>query len=67
MSDGLARKLRKYKDQRRDRLHSAHGESSFRGGADLEAVEDEHSLEEDEYAAEAAAYATDLNVVKTKR
>lgn len=67
VSHGLAGKLAKYKDRRRD---MSGVESAFRGAAVDEMDEDLEEEEEDTYAAASVAYGGidefDYNVVKTK-
>jgi len=68
--DGLshmaARKLRKFKEQRRNRLHEAHGSSAIREAKDDEEGLDDFEVDDFEYAAEAELYNKELEITKIK-
>lgn len=72
MADGLARKLRKYKERRRNQKHATHGHSALREGMDPDAEELLEDSSEDgfeDYQEEAVAYgpAIDMDIVKHKK
>lgn len=65
MSDGLARKLRKYKERRRNKMHRSHGHSALR--EPLIAEDDGAEIEAEEFEAEAEAYGSGFNLDIMKR
>jgi hypothetical protein len=76
MADGLARKLRKFKERRSNKGHAAHGVSPIRSAglqeeeADLDEEDDDDDEEEGNnddlafFQAEAEAYAIEITKVK---
>eukprot|EP00616_Rhizochromulina_sp_CCMP1243_P007169 CAMPEP_0118971062 /NCGR_PEP_ID=MMETSP1173-20130426/7799_1 /TAXON_ID=1034831 /ORGANISM="Rhizochromulina marina cf, Strain CCMP1243" /LENGTH=246 /DNA_ID=CAMNT_0006920491 /DNA_START=162 /DNA_END=902 /DNA_ORIENTATION=+ len=70
MADGLARKLRKYKERRTNQMHASHGHSALREVEDPE-LEEMNEVEDDfaDYQEEAATYgpAIDMDIVKNKK